>query len=467
MRSRPGELPTAADHPRSIFTLLGRSHRLHVEEPITDVCPDALCGGHRPGRLDRLRLLQHDLRIVEAHLLLPEGLRGGLPAIDRGWEGFGLEDTTKPSSGVTVTEQREQLQRQTLERLGQTDTPAAFARIGDSIQPGGGKPGFYFIHAELPHAPWRFLPDGHAYTIHRNSIPGLVNEVWTGPRAVVDQAFQRHLLQTQYADRLVGELLDRLRSAQLYDRALVVVTADHGVSFRTGQGRRGPSKDNMPDIANVPLIIKAPRQHAGRVDDGAVRTIDILPTISELLGEPLKWDVDGIPADRRGENADTPIDVSREFDGGVTTVPFGRVVAMRDARERREERLLGRSPESVYRIGSDRRLLGRRLATLDVLPAGDARVSLDGAADYARVAPDTGVVPAYVSGAVSGLSQGDEVAIAVDGRVRATTQIRREGSENVFAALVPPASLTAGSHAVVVLQVLGAARLRQLPQGGG
>ena len=40
-------------------------------------------------------------------------------------------------------------------------------------------------------------------------------------------------LQVGYTDRLVGRILERLRQAGLFDRAMVVVTADHGVSFRS------------------------------------------------------------------------------------------------------------------------------------------------------------------------------------------------------------------------------------------
>ena len=47
-RPREGDLPTAADHPVSLFTLLSRSHRLEVAEPVTDVCPPDLCTEVRP-----------------------------------------------------------------------------------------------------------------------------------------------------------------------------------------------------------------------------------------------------------------------------------------------------------------------------------------------------------------------------------------------------------------------------------
>ena len=42
------------------------------------------------------------------------------------------------------------------------------------------------------------------------------------------QGYQRYLLQLGFVDQLIGRLMDRLREEHLYDRSLIVVTADHG-----------------------------------------------------------------------------------------------------------------------------------------------------------------------------------------------------------------------------------------------
>jgi hypothetical protein len=52
------------------------------------------------------------------------------------------------------------------------------------------------------------------------------------------QYHQRHLLQSQLADRVVGEFVARLKETGLYERALVVVVADHGVAFQAGYTQR-------------------------------------------------------------------------------------------------------------------------------------------------------------------------------------------------------------------------------------
>ena len=80
----------------------------------------------------------------------------------------------------------------------------------------------------------------------------------------------RHLLQVGYTDHLVGQLLERLRRTGLLERALLVVTADHGYSFRVGvESRRLSASDNVEEIAPVPLFVKAPGQTEGTVDDAS------------------------------------------------------------------------------------------------------------------------------------------------------------------------------------------------------
>ena len=130
------------------------------------------------------------------------------------------------------------------------------------------------------------------------ALPGVIDGTWVGPQWLADQGFQRHLLQTEYADKLLGDLLRRLRETGLYDRALMVVLADHGVSFRAGDRRRRPTPTNVQDVASMPLFIKLPGQREGGIEDTAVRTIDVLPTIADELGLKLREPVDGVPVER-------------------------------------------------------------------------------------------------------------------------------------------------------------------------
>lgn len=438
-RPRQGSLPTTRDHPRSLFTLFERSHELTVIEPITDLCPERLCEKVRAGMGDRLRSLESDLEVVVQHLLLPEDLREGLPAIDRVWEGF----ETRSVTGAGELLGGPSLKRAVLARLARDDATAGFERALAALDRPGPRPPLLFVHSTLPHGPWRYLPDGRSYPIEGVEYPGLASKGWIGPQWQVDQGFQRHVLQVQYADRLVGRLLDRLRERGLFDKAVIVVTADHGASFVTGEPRRPANRANEGAIAPVPFFVKLPGQREGRVDDSAVRTIDVLPTIAEAAGVRLPWKADGVPAGEREVDPAARIDVSHAGEPAVAE-PLGTVLAKRRAREAVEARLLR---HGVYGIGPRPDLIGRRV------PAGGRSVDVDG---------DSPVLPSFVSGAADGLGPGAELAVAVNGRVEATTRVYGNEGRSLYAALVPPASLRDGANEIAVLEVLPGGELRPL-----
>lgn len=100
---------------------------------------------------------------------------------------------------------------------------------------------------------------------------------------------QRHLLQVEFVDTLIGKLMKRLQEVQLYDPGLIVVTADHGVSFWPNETRRAVRGSHVADILRIPLLIKAPFQKNGLVSDHRISVVDIVPTIAAMLGiEPTR-----------------------------------------------------------------------------------------------------------------------------------------------------------------------------------
>ncbi|PWB74713.1 MAG: hypothetical protein C3F15_07375 [Holophagae bacterium] len=84
-----------------------------------------------------------------------------------------------------------------------------------------------------------------------------------------------------FADDSIGRFLDVLRSKRLIDRTLIVVVGDHG----EGLGDHGELTHGLTiydSVLKVPLIVRAPGLPAGRVH-GTVRTVDLMPTICELV----------------------------------------------------------------------------------------------------------------------------------------------------------------------------------------
>ena len=95
---------------------------------------------------------------------------------------------------------------------------------------------------------------------------------------------------------MLGRLVARLKEAGLYDRCLLVIAADHGVTFRPGHHTRDVGMDSAPDVMWIPLFIKAPQQSQGVATDRNVESIDVLPTMVDLLEIRRPWRMDGISA---------------------------------------------------------------------------------------------------------------------------------------------------------------------------
>ncbi len=304
----------------------------------------------------RLSSLVEDLSLVSLHQLAPDDLDDRIPAVDRTFGSFGGGGEGGADAGIPDQHlfNRKRIFEQFLAEVGRPGT----------------RPRLNFIHSQVPHYPWIYLPSGQRYPVSGdNDAPGLDGETWTEDPAPVRQNLERELLQMGFVDRLVGRLMDRLRQTGLWKRSLVVVTADHGIAFRHGLSRRYISKDIFGEIANVPLFIKAPGQERGRTDDSNTQTIDIVPTIARELGVDLPWKPDGLPAGERVTSDGDVIDVTA-FTGGDVRVPFGEFKRMRDAISGEVGAVSAAGPGSFLKFGPVLGVLNRPVGDF---PAG-ARV---------------------------------------------------------------------------------------------
>ncbi len=461
---RPGDsskLATSRSYPRSLFTLLGAGWDQHVVEPVTDICPSAICPSATSDSTgERMRSLASDLGVVSGHLLLPEDLASSLPPIDRGWADFaGVERGLRRGLGDV---QGREAPRGDWWAQRVAEAERAIAAVG----PQRGRPPLHVLHVVAPHVPWRYLPGGVRYLEPGPAVvPGLIPQRgWGGNRHLIRQGLQRHLLQVTFADRLVGRLVARLKRARLWDRALVVVVADHGASFRPNEWRRPVTTANFADIAGVPLFVKRPGQRSGSPDERLVRTIDVLPTIAQTLGRGRGWRFDGAPLQRVAP--EPVLRMNNHNDDTTVTLPAAAFLRARDAQLAQQLRLFPPGRASLYRLGPAQHLVGRRVAALPSA-AGRERGLVDRAGAYRRVDPATGVVPAFVTGRLHPREPDRlALAIAIDGRIRATTLSWRQAGQTRFSAIVPASALPAGAHAVEVFAVGRGDRLRPVAQTG-
>lgn len=339
---------------------------------------------------------------------------------------------------------------------------ARFGAFVRSIKPRR-RPTIYFKHTLLPHVPWIFLPSGKQY--FRNAlgpVGGINSLLGAHDRGLLHLAYQRHLLQLGAVDRLLGRLLARLRETGLYDRSLIIVTADHGVSFRHREiDRRTVTSANVAGIAPVPLFVKRPRQRRGRISSAHARVSDILPTIAGVLRVKVPWRTSGRSVFSRAVARRRTVRVAgRSPLEPVVRLSTGAFRARWDRAIRVHHGLFGfgRAGPGLYGIGPNPRLRGQLLAALRPLGAGRVRARLNGVRELREVRPGSYLRPSFISGRLTGTrGRHRELAIAVNGRIEAVCRsFRLRGRRPVmFAALVPEASLRPGRNRV---QVLGVAR---------
>jgi arylsulfatase A-like enzyme len=89
--------------------------------------------------------------------------------------------------------------------------------------------------------------------------------------------------EVRAVDDMVGLVADAIEQYVGSKRSLIVFTSDHGEEFgEHGMEEHGHSLHR--EVIHVPLIIVSPALPAGQMVERRVRTIDILPTILELVG---------------------------------------------------------------------------------------------------------------------------------------------------------------------------------------
>ena len=98
-----------------------------------------------------------------------------------------------------------------------------------------------------------------------------------------DSDQDRYDAEIAYVDRHVGILIERLVEYQLLDKTVIILFADHGESF--GEHNRPPYHGTSlyEEQIHIPLAIHIPGL-APRVVESPVDTVDLKPTILDLLG---------------------------------------------------------------------------------------------------------------------------------------------------------------------------------------
>jgi len=95
-------------------------------------------------------------------------------------------------------------------------------------------------------------------------------------------------------DDEVGRILDYLQASGLAENTLVVVYSDHGMEFFEHE-TWGQGNSAIGDFsARVPIVMAGPPLAGAIRLDGVTRSVDLAPTLLDLLGQPIPAEMEGV-----------------------------------------------------------------------------------------------------------------------------------------------------------------------------
>lgn len=383
--------PSYLAYPQNLFTWLNGTYKIRAYETISQLCPPAICEANAPGRKTGLFAMAHDTAHIAKQIVSPYRSK------DDPTQQF-TENATVNTDPITDPKRLPgAMDLFGNAALNQPERLTSFLR---DLHPAP-QPTLHFLHLLLPHAPWRYLPTNMSYKpMPPAYVPPKPEDDKQGTLSsdpvLATIGKQRLLMQLAYTDRLLGTMVQRLKDTGLWDPSLLIVTADHGTGITPRARSRKMDDKNPADLTWVPLFVKTPGQHGGKVDARNEQQVDLMPTIADVLHAPIPWKVDGLSLLRAPRTTtdklwyDTPgvtqhIDVAHFAD--KVKDGYAHDVALAD-----------RGTDGLYAVGPLRDLVGRPLSSMTVGAPASVHANVADTLDFEHVSIRSGVLPAMIWG---------------------------------------------------------------------
>lgn len=312
-----------------------------------------------------------------------------------------------------------------------------------------GERSFSLLHIALPHIFWQFMPDGTQYESHR--FTGAESLTSPPSRAQVTHDMQQMMLQLAYTDGQLGRIIDRMKEEGTWNDSLFIVTADHGAAFLPGGSRRILGDPNAGWLLPVPLFVKFPGQDGGRVVKGGADSLDIAPTVFDVLGIEPPGALTGTSlAGRNNLNRGPQLTSHGPF--GTVEMDRAEVSRQRRAAVKQRNRTFGGG--EFYALAGHREVLGKAPGQVEgVLPLDSAPGD---PAALERVDLASRYRPSFFRATITpGGEPGRAVAVALNGRIVATTRTwTDEASGNEVAGVnLPSGKFVQGVNRVALYEL--------------
>ncbi len=277
-------------------------------------------------------------------------------------------------------------------------------------------PTLHFTHLLLPHRPWGLAPD-------LRLAPDLVLFTDKRSEGLVDRRrdnYQSMMRQYVATDVLLLDFINKLKASPKWDNTMLVVTADHGITFVPGESYRDKININNPgtleDIYRVPLFIKYPRQSKSSVNDCPASSVDILATVVATNGVKSGWTTDGVNLGRT-----CPQRTSRTVQWPYSTTQMSTDFTAVLERVNYYDNWIDANGDvdDIYRVGLSGRLLGKKTPAIAPLNVS-VTWTLNGPENYQNIGTGPlAPVPTRASGTLqtqSNLCARCEGLLAINGR---------------------------------------------------
>jgi arylsulfatase A-like enzyme len=206
------------------------------------------------------------------------------------------------------------------------------------------EPFFLFVHYMDAHDPYFVHPfNGEGYARVSNPNP---------PAELADKYRRLYDGGIRYLDEQLGVLFDDLKTRGLYDKTLVILTADHGEEFQD-HGGWWHGTTLYDEQIHVPLIMKPPgRAAGGRVVDELATSLDIAPTIlaAGKLAVPDVMQGHALPLDGGAAPSRASVFAEEDLEGNVLQAVRTREWKLVTANP---DNPRGLAPEALYDLARD------------------------------------------------------------------------------------------------------------------
>ncbi len=440
-------LPIIKDYPNNLFSLLSGTYNINAHEILSnlsdeegaEITPDV-------GHTTDLRYTLGDMGIIYLHIVAPGSLSKNLPSISHAWKGFFQENKTKSKGNNT-----KQLKRN---RVDQVNNFIAGIEKTE-------KPSLNFLHIKLPHHWYNYSSTGKNYApgslMDGLTIKNGIRNQWMDEKALVDLAHLRYLLQVGFTDTLFGKILSALKSKGIYDESLIIVMADHGVSFRPGQPHRPLTEQNFPDVMTLPLMVKLPNQKKGAINDAFVKTIDVLPTIVDVLDIKTTWNFEGrsLFSSSFSDRTESTVYQHGRF---PKTYNLTKATAFPALKTKIELFGTHTSLSEISLKSGFERILLKDVDEMNISKSDEIEIEIDQMKKFEkRVDLNTNYVPLYISGRVLKRGKLDlpiNLAVIVNDKIVSITQtVKSLGPKPEFRCVLPENSIKQGKNKIEVLVV--------------